>query len=132
MFGGLGIILIRQVFVRSGIIVRIAVVASLIALQIVLFSALKSYYSSYFELADDALPLMETTREGNGYNHYDTLQIENGNYLYANISEHEMVDAWNERSTYRIDFDPAEVAGGSWASEFGFGFNVADIALSVQ
>ena len=106
LFGGLGIILIRQVFVRSGIIVRIAVVASLIALQIVLFSALKSYYSSYFELADDALPLMETTREGNGYNHYDTLQIENGNYLYANISEHEMVDAWNERSTYRIDFDP--------------------------
>ena len=106
LFGGLGIILIRQVIIRSGIIVRMVVLVSLIAVPVVLFFAIKSYYSSYFELADDALPLMETTSEGNGYNHYDTLQIENGNYLYANISEHEMVDAWNERSAIKIDFDP--------------------------
>jgi O-antigen ligase len=108
LFGGLGILLIRQVIIRSGKGVRIIVFASVVAIPVFLAFAMKSYYSSYFELADDALPIMDKTDEGNGYNHYDTLQIENGNYLYANISEHEMVDAWNERSEVKIDFDPKE------------------------
>lgn len=106
--GGLGILLIRQVFIRSGINVRIAVLASLIVVPVVLFFAGKSYYSSYFELSEDALPLMKQTLDGTAYYHYDTLQIENGNYLYANIAKLELVGAWNERSSVRIDYDPAK------------------------
>jgi len=106
LFGGLGIVLIRQLIMRSVKLVRMVVLAGLMAVPIVLIFSMKSYYSSYYELAEDALPLMDVTAEGNNYYHYDTLQIENGNYLYANISENEMVDAWNERSTNKIDFDP--------------------------
>jgi hypothetical protein len=108
LFGGLGILLLRQVFIQSGMIVRIAVFASLIVVPVGLFFAMKSYYSSYFELADDALPLMKETAAGNPYNHYDTLQVENGNYLYANISELELVEAWNGRSAVRIHYDPVK------------------------
>ncbi len=108
LFGGLGILAIRQVLIKARVGVRIVVLGSLLAVPVILAFAMKSYYSSYFELADDALPILDRTDEGNGYNHYDTLQIENGNYLYANISEHEMVDAWNERSEFKIDFDPKE------------------------
>lgn len=108
LFGGLGILLIRQVIIRTGGLARIAILTSLFAIPAVLFLLMKSYYISYYELADDALPLMKQTADGSIYNHYDTLQIENGNYLYANIAEIEMVEAWNARSTVRINYDPNE------------------------
>jgi hypothetical protein len=70
------------------------------------FFYLKSYYDSYFATNENTLPLMEYTAEGNPYNHYDTLQIENGNFVYANISEYELVENWNARSDMKIGYDP--------------------------
>lgn len=108
LFGVIAILLIRHLFMKSGLVGRIVVLISLVLIPIALFVSMSSYYSGYFRLADDALPIMNLTADGNHYNHYDTLQIENGNYLYANISELEMVAAWNARSTAKIDYDPAK------------------------
>jgi len=108
LFGGLGIVLLRQVYIRSGTVLKIGVVTAFVAVPIVLIFAMKSYYTNYYELADDALPLLDKTADGNAYNHYDTLQIENGNYLYANMNEIEMVEAWNKRSAEKINYRPTE------------------------
>lgn len=108
LFGGLGIVLLRQVYIRSGTVLKIVVILCFVVVPMGLIFALKSYYTNYYELADDALPLLDKTAKGNTYNHYDTLQIENGNYLYANIYELEMVEAWNRRSAKKINFDPVK------------------------
>lgn len=105
LIGGLGIILIRTVSAKSGNPLRFIVLFGLVAFLFILVLSIRNYYSGYFLPGDNALPLLEKTADGNNYHHYDTLQIENGNYLYANIAEIELVKAWNERSTDKIDQD---------------------------
>jgi len=80
----------------------------LVALVLVVTSgvSLYNYYQSYFATGQDTIPLMDETPSGNPYNHYDTLLIENGNYVFANISELELVQSWNERSELQISYDP--------------------------
>jgi len=102
LFAGVVVLLINSVFRRSTLRVRTAIVGGIILIPVLLFFSMKSYYSEYFEPAQDAIPLMSQTADGNNYYHYDTLQIENGNYIYANIAEGEVVEAWNRRSTEKI------------------------------
>lgn len=99
---GLVVLSINSVFRRSVLWVRIALVCGILLIPLLLFFSVKSYYSDYFQPAQDALPLMSQTADGNTYYHYDTLQIENGNYIYANIAEEEMIRAWNQKSTEKI------------------------------
>lgn len=106
--GGLAVIALRRVFIKSNVGGKVAVSALLILTPLLVYYSAMSYYTAYFKLADSALPIMDFTPDGNAYNHYDTLQIENGNYLYANIAELEMVDAWNARSEFKITYDPIE------------------------
>lgn len=87
---------------------RVGIVSLSVIFVIFSFYRMIDYYHSYYMAGEETLPLMESTPSGNPYNHYDTLMIENGNYVYANISELELVETWNARSEMKIGYDPME------------------------
>jgi hypothetical protein len=99
------VVLFKVSFLQSRkvkVVASVSIAAFLVLAGIVFFFS----YSHYYSLSKDALPLLKQTKYGSAFNHYDTLQIENGNYVYANIAEIEMVEAWNNRSDSIINYDP--------------------------
>ena len=81
---------------------RIALVTPLLVISVLCLVSLRKSYSEYFELSKDALPLLDKSLSGNVYQHLDLSQIENGNYVYANLIPAEIISAWNRRSSIKI------------------------------
>lgn len=110
-FAALGGLFIRAIFNSRNFKIKIALISVMI---LGLLAAVKIYTStaSEFELAPTAanLKLPSHTKAGNPYQH-DTLNedVENGNYIWRNVCEPEMSEAWNKRST--INYEGNDLRG---------------------
>ncbi len=102
---GSAVLVVKYLFEKSGSVIRMALLMGVVLIPVVLFFAMKNFYSEYYEPQEDSLPLLSSTADGNYYYHYDTLQIENGNYIYANVATDELIKAWNKRGTEKIVLD---------------------------
>ncbi|MEM9051562.1 MAG: O-antigen ligase family protein [Bacteroidota bacterium] len=105
---GIGTLIFIKVSSIAGAKGRLVIVAPLLIIALIALVNLRKDYSNYFELSENALPLLDRSPSGNIYHHSDTSQIENGNYVFANIVPAEIVATWNERSSLKISDDPAE------------------------
>jgi len=99
------ILLIYYLIKRSNIYLGITFVLAVIAIVIISTVSLKNIIDEVYHInPTDFSKLDEHTPYGTRYEH-DTLRtsVENGNYVWINISMPELRDAWNKRS--EIDFD---------------------------
>ena len=117
-FTGLSILLITafllsiiEVFRTKNKIIKIALVAGIIIIPVVVFLYVNSIYKEFFVVTvDKEIKLEKFTAHGNPYNH-DTLsaEIENGHFVWQYICENEMKEAWKKRS--RIKYDSNDLKG---------------------
>jgi len=99
---GVGFLLISHAYnilrVKQRVLIWIPLAVALVAS----FVLLQKEYSNYFKLSENAMPLLEKSAKGNAYQHLDLTQIENGNYVYANVVPRELIAAWNSRSNFKV------------------------------
>ncbi len=111
-FTGLSILLITafllaiiEVFRTKNKIIKIALVAGIIIVPVVIFMYINNIYKEFFRIpVDKEIKLEKFTTQGNPYNH-DTLssEVENGHFVRRYICEPEMKEAWNKRSSIEYD-----------------------------
>jgi len=102
IFVALTILLIKTIFLNRNIRLRIALAAILL---IECIFAVKIYYAAASDfVVSSGTELKSTTASGNTYTH-NTLntEIENGNFVWRNICEIELEEAWNKRSNIKYD-----------------------------
>lgn len=94
------LLLIRYIFISKNIKIKILLLA---LLAVGSLAAVTLYYSTASEFTQTTLsdnrPLPALTKAGNPYMH-DTLnkEIENGHYVWRNVCEPELTEAWNKKS----------------------------------
>ena len=85
----------RAFILTGGAFVVVIILASIYTLNV---------YHAYFSPVEKISELKDTTVNGNEYLHRKSLRIvENGHYLYMNVCEPELIEAWNSRSDLKID-----------------------------
>lgn len=90
------------------IIVKLSAVTVVIVISVSLVLYIKSCYQEYLSFNDvEVLPIQEYSPKGEKLFH-DTIssnsfRMENGNYIYRNIANQEIEQAWNQRS--KINFN---------------------------
>ncbi len=77
----------------------VAYASSLMVLALFTFFKISNSYQRYFTVREESLTLSDTTALGNPYTHnLEAGYVENGQYIFRQICDEELIAAWNERS----------------------------------
>lgn len=93
-----------KVFKKNGVPMRIAAGVGIIAIPLAVFLYLDACIEEYYVVKQEPvnLELPEYTAQGNAYDHDTTnLALENGYYVWRNMSVGEFAHAWNERANVK-------------------------------
>lgn len=90
---------------RQGMIIKIAALAGVIALFVILIFYIRNVGKDVNHIDPvDFNALEKTTKLGNPYWHdLSNLQVENGGYVWLYVATDELREAWNKRSKYVFD-----------------------------
>lgn len=99
------ILIFYMVINRQGMIIKIATVAGVLALFIIIFLYIRGIGKDVNRIDPvDVNSLEKTTKLGNPYWHdLSNPQTENGAYVWYYVATDELRDAWNKRSKYVFD-----------------------------
>ncbi len=92
----------RYIFFTKGITKKIIALVMMISLTVIAVAIANIVLSPLYKKIEPGIEeLNKTTKDGNKYiHHYHIKSRENGNLIFYFISEHELREAWEERSSF--------------------------------